>query len=263
MRRRLLLAAALFLAVLLPAAPASAITNGAADGTATRTSAARGADAVLRRHLDLLLRHADLPDGLPHRRALRRGRPGPGHVRSRLPGRRQGLLRHLPRRPALPGPHERRPRHRRRRPGQGRQGHHPGHAAPAPTRCPVCRRHAAVHLGRLRRLRGDQPPRWPPVPLRRRPHGRDRHAELDQQDLAADLDEPLHRQRRHLLRRLRRSELPRDDAASSARSRSPATRLPVDQRRLPAGHRDGPGVPRPVRDRCRRTLVRQVSTCLW
>ena len=240
--RRILVAAVLLLAVLLPAAPAGAITNGTVDGAGHPARRRAGlAHAVLRRHLALLLGHADLPDRLPHRRALRRGgRAGGRHVRSRLRGRRQGLLRHLPRRPALPRPHQRRPRHRRRRPRPGGQGHHAGPAARGrlavrPLRDP------AVHLGRLRRLRGDERSRRPPVPLRRRADGRDRHAERDEQDLAAHLDERVDRQRRHLLRRLRRPELPRDDANRRGDHHHRRRRLPLDERRLPAGHGRRPG----------------------
>ena len=48
------------------------------------------AAGLLGRHLALLLGTLISPDGFPHRRALRRGRtPGAGHVRPRLPGRRQ------------------------------------------------------------------------------------------------------------------------------------------------------------------------------
>ena len=50
------------------------------------------------------------------------------------------------------------------------------------------------------------------------------HAELDQQDAAADLDEPVHGQRRHVLRRLRRARTSSAPRTSSPRSRSRATR---------------------------------------
>ena len=39
--------------------------------------------------------------------------------------------------------------------------------------------------------------------------------------------------------------------------------LPLDERRLPAGHRVGAGLPRPVRDAAVSALDRQAATCLW
>ena len=208
------------LALALGAGPAAAITNGAPTGTPTRTSAASCADQAYSDGTWIYCSGTLIsPDGVPHGRALRRGgrRPRPRQLLHRLPGRRRRLRRHLPRATRLPAGPERPARHRRRRARQGRQGHHPGRAA----RGRVAGRpagHAAVHLGRLRRLRGRPRPRAPAatLPLRRRPRRGDGHAERDDPGLAADLDEPLHRQRRHLLRRLRRPELPRHDDVVAA-----------------------------------------------
>ena len=99
-----------------------------------------------------------------------------------------------------------------------------------------CRR-ASLHLGGLRRLRG--------APIRRavtststttsaasRPGRSTRSTPL-----AADLDEPREGRRRHLLRRLRRPELPRVDRHRRGYHDHRRLGLPVDQRGLPARHR--------------------------
>ena len=167
----------------------------------------------------------------------------PRHLLLRLPGRRQGLHRHLPRRPALQQEPERPARHRGRRPRQGRQGHRARAAARGELAVEALRV-AAVHLGRLRRLRGDERPRRPPVPLQRRPRRRDRHAQHDHPELAEDLHEPVPRRRRHVLRRLGRPELPRDDEHRGRDDDHRRRRLPLDERGLPAGHGVGAGLPR-------------------
>ena len=146
-------------------------------------------DPVLRRDLDLLLGHADLTDRLPHRRALRhRRRPGRRHVRQRLRGRRQGLLRHLLRRSALP------------RQTRATRMTSPWSCSTSRSRAsprPNSRAASLSNLSGTQRsprsataLPGDQRARRSPLPVQRRPDGRHRAAELDQQDLAADLDEP-------------------------------------------------------------------------
>ena len=87
MRRRLLLTAALVLAVLLPAAPASAITNGVADGgghpnVGGLVAPTQYSDGTWTYCSGTLIS----PSGVPHRRPLRRGRPAvrvtfdPGYV---------------------------------------------------------------------------------------------------------------------------------------------------------------------------------------
>ena len=67
-------------------------------------------------------------------------------------------------------------------------------------------------------------------------HGRDRHAELGQPELAAHLDEPGDRQRRHVLRRLGRPELPRGHGRDRRDHDHRRRDLPLHERRLPARH---------------------------
>ena len=75
------------------------------------------------------------------------------------------------------------------------------------------------------------------VPLQRRPRRGDRDAQLGHPRLAPRLDEPVPRQRRHLLRRLRRPELPRRTEQRARGDDDHGRRdLPLDQRRLPARH---------------------------
>ena len=186
-----------------------------------------------------------------------------GHVRSRLRGRRQGLLRHLPRRPAL----HRAPRATRTtspsssstRPVKGIT---PARLPP-PTRCPACpatQQFTSVGYGAYEVTNGPGGHQYLYDDVRMR---RDRHAERDQPDLAADLDEPLHRQRRHLLRRLGRPQLPGHDAtivaAITITGDAVCRSTNVDYRLDTAV---GPGVPRPVRGAA-VALVRQAATCLW
>ena len=58
MLRRTTLALATALGIAFIAGPAEAITNGTADGNASQHRRAGGPRGLLRRHLDLLLRHA-------------------------------------------------------------------------------------------------------------------------------------------------------------------------------------------------------------
>ena len=70
-------------------------------------------------------------------------------------------------------------------------------------------------------------------------------------ELAADLPERVHRERRHLLRRLRRPELPRRRVGRDGHPRRDHDHgrllVPLDERRLPARHTVCPRVPRAVR----------------
>ena len=81
-----------------------------------------------------------------------------------------------------------------------------------------------------------------------------RDAECDHAELAADLAEPEHRQRRHVLRRLRRAELPRrrGDRDEHPRRHHDHGRhaVPLDERRLPARHALGSRVPGQGSSRC-------------
>ena len=194
------------------ATPAGAITNGVRGRErAPERRRPRRRPGLLRRHLDLLLRHADQPDGLPHGCALRRGRhrTGAGHVLLGVPGRRQDLL------PAPSTPTRRTPDPRATR-------------TTSPSSCWTRRSRAS------RRPRCPLPARWPSC---RRPRpftsvgygayevtnspGGHQYLYNDVRGVATGTlnstnaswlrisMNPVDRQRRHLLRRLRRPELPR------------------------------------------------------
>ena len=85
-----------------------------------------------------------------------------------------------------------------------------------------------VHAGRLRSAVGDEREGRQDVPLRRRPLRCRRHSQRHKPVVAPDLAEPVHRQRRHLLRGLGRARTSSGRAprrrTSSPGSRSPATR---------------------------------------
>lgn len=91
-------------------------------------------------------------------------------------------------------------------------------------------------------------PGGPPVPLRRRATVCHRHAQRHQQDLAAHLHERLDRQRRHLLRRLRRAELPRRHRYHRGHHDHGRRRMPLDERSLSSRHRVGACVSQQLRD---------------
>ena len=101
MRRLVLALAALATLGLAVATPTRAITNGSPTATGTRTSAAWWPPRRTRTARGSTAPDVDLADGLPDRRPCGEGEPRAGHLRLGLPGRRHGLRRHLPRRPAL------------------------------------------------------------------------------------------------------------------------------------------------------------------
>ena len=156
MRRRLLLAAALLLAVLLPAAPASAITNGTADGNGhpnvgglvSPTQYSDGtwiycSGTLISPTVFLTAAHCGEGDRVrvtfdPDYRPATRSTPAPS-----TPTRSTRA-------------HERPARHRRRRARQGGQGHHARPGCPAADSLSGLSVDAAVHVGRLRRVRGDE-----------------------------------------------------------------------------------------------------------
>ena len=82
----------------------------------------------------------------------------------------------------------------------------------------------------------------PPVP-----EGAPAIGEVHDAELAPDLHEPVPRGRRHLLRRLRRAELPRLDEHRRGDHGHGRHALPCDDRGLPDGHRVRAGVPPAVR----------------
>ena len=96
-----------------------------------------------------------------------------------------------------------------------------------PTRSAPCRQRRAVHAGRLRRPGGESG-RRPDVPLRRRALRRRPDAQLLNPSWLRISMNPSHGRRRHVLRRLRRPELPR---RRSDRDRH--RRRHDDHRRLP------------------------------
>ena len=121
---------------------------------------------------------------------------------------------------------------------------------PPQARSPTSRR-PEVHVGRVRRAVGDERPRRQDVPLRRRPLRLVGTLNAITPSWLRISQNPSHRERRHLLRRLRRPELPRRrrDRDEHPRRDDDHRRhaLPLDERRLPARHAVGARVPRAVR----------------
>ena len=131
-------------------------------------------------------------------------------------------------------------------------------SCPRPTRCRTSPARRSSHQWATARTRSPTAPAatststttsaaWPPARSTRRP------------ELAAHLDEPFHRQRRHVLRRLRRPELPRNDADRRRDHDHWRRRVPLDERGLPAGHEVGADVPRAVRDAALTASLRSLS----
>ena len=178
-------------------------------------------------------------EGLPDRRALRRGRHdgcgSPSTPPTRTATRSMRALATPTR--LYTGRTERPARHRRGGAGQGGEGHHPGRSCPLPDSLSKLPDEPDVHLRRLRRLRGHQLPGRSSVPVQRRPHGRDGDSELGQPGMAADLDEPRRR-----ATAAPATAIPAGRTSSGRPNMVAATTITgdavcrVDQRGLPAGH---------------------------
>ena len=214
---------------------------------------------VLRRHVGGMHGHADLGPRVPDCRALRPGRePGRGHLRDLV---RRGVE---PRPTGAPGtaiPSYRQSRERSAR-SRGRRVRDSAVARASRRRgCPAAGslsnlpERPAVHAGRLRRAVGHERAGRQDVPLPGRPLPHGRHAQHGHQGLAEAVREPLARRRQHLLRRLRRPELPRRRRLGDEHRRGDDDHrrhaVPVDERGLPARHALGEGVPRAVRHAAR------------
>ena len=109
----------------------------------------------------------------------------------------------------------------------------------------------AVHSGRVRRAVGHERCGRQDLPLPGRPLPDGRDPEHGHAGLAEDLRQPVARRRQHVLRRLRRPELPRRRLLGDEHHRRHDDHrrhaLPVDERGLPARHARREGVPRAVR----------------
>ena len=266
--RRVVAAGMAMVGMLVFAPGAGAITHGVPDGNGHPEVGALLAqqafsDGTWEECSGTLISPTRVPDG----RALRRGRPPRGgHVRLVLRRTRPAP------RTGAPGTATRattrRERTRRTWLSSCSTSPSPGFTPARLRRGRLAQRpdgEPAVDLGRLRRAVRDQRARAARRSTTRTfatsPRGR---LNSVTPSLAPRLPEPLHRERRHLLRRLGRPELPRRgrerDEHRGRHDHRGRHAVPLDERRLPARHAVGARVPRAVRRPALSSISRAPAT---